>query len=217
VAERLRRHAADLARRAATAVPAIRDVVLGFVATCAAEDAYVDGRPDPDAWADVARRWTALRQPYPTAYAELRSAEAAFARRARSAAGADALRRAAQAASAMGAAPLLAEIHELAEHARVPLDGSPAAGPTSTVPEPRLDVENSAAAPTDPPGPLRVLTGRELEVLEELAGGLTNREIAGRLFISEKTVGVHVGRIYHKLGVRGRVQATSLYRRTRDG
>ena len=55
----------------------------------------------------------------------------------------------------------------------------------------------------------------ELEVLTVLADGLTNREIAGRLFIAEKTVGVHVGRIYHKLGVRGRVQATSLFRRAR--
>jgi DNA-binding NarL/FixJ family response regulator len=61
------------------------------------------------------------------------------------------------------------------------------------------------------------LTARECEVLEVLAAGLTNREIAGRLFISEKTVGVHVGRIYHKLGVRGRVQATSLFRRARPG
>jgi DNA-binding NarL/FixJ family response regulator len=72
-------------------------------------------------------------------------------------------------------------------------------------------------APRRPPDPLEPLTAREREVLEVLAAGLTNREIAARLFISEKTVGVHVGRIYHKLGVRGRVQATSLFRRVGSG
>jgi DNA-binding CsgD family transcriptional regulator/tetratricopeptide (TPR) repeat protein len=204
VAERLRRHVADLSRRAAGSVPAVREVVLTFVAACTAEDARVDGGPDPDTWAEVARLWTARHQPYPAAYALLRQAEAAFATRARSAAGAEALRRAARSAAAMGAAPLLAEIRELAEHARVPLHDPESDGEAPAVPVPR--------SATDP---LEALTARELEVLEVLAGGLTNREIAGKLFISEKTVGVHVGRIYHKLGVRGRVQATSLFRRAR--
>jgi DNA-binding NarL/FixJ family response regulator len=178
--------------------------VLTFVAICAAEDSRVDGGPDPGAWAEVARLWAARHQPYPAAYALLRQAEAAFATRARSAAGAEALRRAARSAAAMGAAPLLAEIRELAEHARVPLHDPASDGGAPAVPAPR--------SATDP---LEALTARELEVLEVLAGGLTNREIAGKLFISEKTVGVHVGRIYHKLGVRGRVQATSLFRRAR--
>jgi DNA-binding NarL/FixJ family response regulator len=206
VSERLHRHAADLVRRADGSVPAVRDVVLTFVATCAAEDTYVDGAPDPDVWAEVARRWHALHQPYPAAYALLRQAEAAFAPRARSARGAEALRRAEAAAAVMGAAPLLAEIRELAAHARVELRAAPAHGRSAAVPASRR-----------PADPLQALTAREQEVLEVLAGGLTNREIAGRLFISEKTVGVHVGRIYHKLGVRGRVQATSLFRRARPG
>src|SRR6185503_16501425 len=94
VTERLRRHAAELSRRAAGSVPGVRDVVLAFVAFSAAEDTRVDGPPDPDLWAEVARLWTARQQPYPAAYALLREAEAAFACRARSAAGAEALRRA---------------------------------------------------------------------------------------------------------------------------
>jgi DNA-binding NarL/FixJ family response regulator len=198
VSERLRRHAAELSRRAERSVPAIRDVVRAFVAISAAEDSRVDGPPDPEAWAEVARLWEAHHQPYPAAYALLRQAEAAFAARARSAAGTAALRRAEKAASAMGARPLLDEIRELAEYARVSLDG--------TAPTP------SALTPTRPAArdPLDALTARELEVLTVLASGLTNREIAGRLFIAEKTVGIHLGRIYHKLGVRGRVQATSL-------
>jgi DNA-binding CsgD family transcriptional regulator/tetratricopeptide (TPR) repeat protein len=53
------------------------------------------------------------------------------------------------------------------------------------------------------------LTPRELEVLELVAGGLTNGEIADRLFLSEKTVGHHVSAVLRKLGVRSRGQASA--------
>jgi DNA-binding NarL/FixJ family response regulator len=54
-----------------------------------------------------------------------------------------------------------------------------------------------------------VLTQREIDVLRLLAHGLTNRQIARRLFISEKTVGTHVAHIFAKLGVHTRVEAAS--------
>ncbi|HEY8168005.1 MAG TPA: response regulator transcription factor, partial [Candidatus Limnocylindrales bacterium] len=54
------------------------------------------------------------------------------------------------------------------------------------------------------------LSPREYEVLAIIAEGRTNREIAERLFISERTVAVHVRNILAKLGVSGRVEATSV-------
>ena len=54
------------------------------------------------------------------------------------------------------------------------------------------------------------LSRREREVLAIIAEGRTNREIGERLFISQKTVGVHVGNILAKLGVSGRVEAAAV-------
>jgi DNA-binding CsgD family transcriptional regulator len=52
------------------------------------------------------------------------------------------------------------------------------------------------------------LTGREIEVLRLVAQGRSNREIAAELFIAEKTARNHVERVYAKLGVNNRTQAS---------
>ena len=60
------------------------------------------------------------------------------------------------------------------------------------------------------PAPGRTLTKREREVLSLLAGGLSNREIADRLSLSEKTVKAHLASIFRKLGVPNRVRAAMI-------
>ena len=94
------------------------------------------------------------------------------------------------------ARPLAAELEALATRARLSLDSGVA----------------PAAATADGDGAAeRVgLTARELEVLRLVAAGETNRSIGQALYISEKTVSVHISRILAKLDVRGRVEAAGL-------
>jgi len=63
----------------------------------------------------------------------------------------------------------------------------------------------------------RLLSRRELEVLQLAADGWTNSRIAERLFISEATVKSHIGQILRKLGVTNRVEAVSLFLREHTG
>ena len=60
-------------------------------------------------------------------------------------------------------------------------------------------------------GPLDSLTEREMDVLQQIATGLSNKQIAAKLFISEETVKVHIRNLLRKLNVHSRVAATVLY------
>lgn len=59
--------------------------------------------------------------------------------------------------------------------------------------------------------PNEILTRRELQVLGLLADGLSNANIGARLFISERTVKAHVGKIFRKLGLTNRIEAALYY------
>jgi ATP/maltotriose-dependent transcriptional regulator MalT len=69
--------------------------------------------------------------------------------------------------------------------------------PAATIPE--TTIPESAASD--------LLSARESEVLRHIARGLTNREVAEQLFVSENTIKTHLNNIYAKLGVRRRTEA----------
>ncbi|MGH3804890.1 MAG: helix-turn-helix transcriptional regulator, partial [Pseudonocardiaceae bacterium] len=81
----------------------------------------------------------------------------------------------------------------------------------------RAATELSAAgqpASPSPRNPGEDLTAQELQVAQLAARGSTNREIAAQLFLSVKTIEMHLGRVYRKLGVRSRTQLANLLRDT---
>jgi DNA-binding CsgD family transcriptional regulator len=156
------------------------------------------GQPDPAAWAAAAAAWERLGQPYRIAYAGFRQAEALLAAGDRESATV-VLGRAAEVTGRLGARPLDTEIKALARRARLNLTphvGAPA-------------VATGASTPAEQLG----LTAREAEVLALVAAGRSNRQIAQALFISPKTVSVHVSNLLAKLGVAGRVEAAAIAHR----
>lgn len=115
-------------------------------------------------------------------------------------------------ALALGASGFLlkdAPAEELIRGVRVVAAGDALLAPSVTR---RLisDVTTRRGARRNTPSRLADLTPREREVLELIATGMSNAEIAGALFLAEQTVKTHVGKVLSKLGLRDRAQAVVL-------
>ena len=105
-----------------------------------------------------------------------------------------------------------------ARHARSPRGLGPSRSPRGRTASPAAPGSGSTRAREPAPAAKAEsapfdLTDRELEVLRQVAAGLTNREIGAALYMSPKTASVHVSRIFVKLGVSGRVEAATLAHR----
>jgi DNA-binding NarL/FixJ family response regulator len=70
------------------------------------------------------------------------------------------------------------------------------------------DKQPPRSAPRAKPEAHAALTGRQLEIARLIADELTNRQIADRLFLSERTVETHITNMLNKLGLNSRVQLT---------
>jgi DNA-binding CsgD family transcriptional regulator len=149
----------------------------------------------PSEWLAAVEAARADGDPYLRAYALLRSAEQAVAADEKDSA-APMLEESAQLAANMGAEPLLIEAQTLARRARIRLPQA-----RSQVPAPQRDIDSYG------------LTERELEVLQLLAAGRSNPQIAAELFISPKTASVHVSNIISKLHVANRGEAAAVAHR----
>jgi DNA-binding CsgD family transcriptional regulator len=159
-----------------------------FRAELAALDARVDGSDTADQWAVVVSGWEAAEQPWDAALCRVRLAEA-LAVIDRTAQARTELESVLASAEAWGTPPLRDEAMAAARSL-----GVRGLTPSTTVPFPRL-------------------TPRETEVLALVAEGRTNGEVANRLFLSPKTVSVHVSRIIAKLGVGNRTEAAAVAHR----
>jgi DNA-binding CsgD family transcriptional regulator len=165
-----------------------------------AEAERAAGRSNAANWRALAERWQAFGSPFPAAYARWREAEAELAAGGGRAGVAAALTAARATAAELGARPLRDEAESLARRARITLGAT-----TEQAPEEAVADEGVAER--------LGLTSRELEVLRRLAAGDSNREIGQTLYISHKTVSVHVSRILTKLDARTRVEAAGVAQR----
>ena len=215
--------------------------------------ARIEGHDDPATWTQLAADWAELGDPYESARAHWREAEALLDRargRSTRTVAREPLTAAAEGAFALGAWPLLRAVAELSRRAMLPLPKQIEAALEGRF-EPAVSSAKSAAGrptgPARPAGPTPSgrptatglaagisgprpesgvmadfaasaiqqaqhdfgLSKRELEVLALIAEGRSNPEIGRQLYITRKTVAVHVSNILTKLGVSGRVEAAA--------
>ncbi|MBB5788667.1 AAA family ATPase [Jiangella mangrovi] len=156
---------------------------VAWLARLDAEESRLDGGSDPAPWRAVIEAF-GYGDVFHVALAQWRLGEVLIAAGDRDAAATE-LAAAHETALRLGAQPLAGAVRDLARRAHLALPGTvlPATG---------------------------LLTPRELSVLELVARGYTNRKVGEELFISEKTVSVHLSRVMTKLGAASRTEAVSV-------
>jgi DNA-binding NarL/FixJ family response regulator len=168
-----------------------------LMATAEAYTGSIGRLDEATRWAAAADAWEQARAPLETAHAMFRESNARLTSHGDRELARTRLAAARGIATDLGAALLLGEIGALAVRARMELDAPRHAGP-----------------PPEPTAAERLgLSERELEVLLLVERGMTNRQIAETLFITEKTAGHHVSHILDKLGVASRVEAAGVAHR----
>jgi DNA-binding CsgD family transcriptional regulator/tetratricopeptide (TPR) repeat protein len=195
----LREHAPDVAaaraieaiRGTAGNVPRLTQLANALASHLEAELAHATAQDGPATWLDVVNRWREVGHiPY-LAQSLVRLGAAHLQQGDRQAAVAS-LTEAFGTATELGYEQLQSRIVQLAHRHRLQLAGDS--------PGQRLGGQ----------GRLTRLTDRELEVLRLIAKGMTDKEIASSLFISPKTVSVHVSHVLTKLDVNSRAKATAI-------
>ena len=182
----------------------------GWLALARGELARAGGTPDATAWRDAVDAFDAVPDPLAAAYARLRAAEAELQAHGLRGQVAELLAEAGAVADRTGARPLATAVATLASRARIAMPQWPmAVGTTVANAEPEAPASPPATDPRAAAMALGLST-REVEVLELVTEGLTNGEIAERLFITRKTAAVHVTHILDKLGVANRVGAAMI-------
>jgi DNA-binding CsgD family transcriptional regulator len=178
-------------RDVAARLPVAGDLGGAWTAHVDADLARASGDDDSAAWAAVVEAWRRVGHVPYLASSLTRLAAALLAAGNRDGA-AGPLTEAFRISSELGAQPLRDRIVELARRGRL-----------------RIDDGIATQQPRES-GQIARLTAREAEVLRLVAQGMSNSEIAQKLFISPKTASVHVSRILTKLGVNSRAKATAI-------
>lgn len=173
-----------------TAGVGVTSRVQAHVVRARAELGRLGGTPGgsaADAWREAIAAAERAADPYGVAYGRWRLAQALLLTDAEGSEVAPLLRTARHGAQELGARPLLRAVNRTLASATPRHLREPAEG---------------------------ALTPREREVLQLLAAGRTNAEIADSLVVSTRTVGVHVSHLLHKLGAARRTEAAAIARRT---
>jgi DNA-binding CsgD family transcriptional regulator/tetratricopeptide (TPR) repeat protein len=180
----------------------------GWVALARGELARATGGGDARHWDEAIEAFDAVPEPLQGAYARLRAAEAGLHAHGLRAAVTPLVHEAAAVAARTGARPLADAVAALAGRARIPAAAA-ASDPAALTP-PAGEAEGAPVQDARTAAMALGLSAREVEVLELVTAGMTNGEIAARLFITRKTAAVHVTHILDKLGVANRVSAAMI-------